>query len=111
MKASLLRVVLGCCLLLISANKHAVPADSDASVKVEVDRAFATIGDRINFRITVIHKPDLTVLEIDPKEVLGDFEIKESANFSHQEKGLILEGKNYVLVNYTLGEYVIVFAF
>ena len=82
-------------------------ADQDISVKVEVDRAFATIGDPINFRVTVSHKPDVTVLELDAKEVLKNFEVKEVTNFSTKEDSNILEGKNYVISNYTLGEYVI----
>ncbi|MBI4394802.1 MAG: hypothetical protein HY583_01255 [Candidatus Omnitrophica bacterium] len=99
--------ILWCLMLMIGTSKNAVCAESSVSAKVEVDRAFATIGDRINFRVTVTHKPELTILEIDPTEVLRDFEIKESNSFSYKEKDKISEGKNYVLVNYTLGEYVI----
>lgn len=82
-------------------------AESEVSVKVEVDRAFATIGDRINFRVTVAHRPGGAVLELEAREVLGDFEIKEATDFSSQENGKILEGKNYVITSYSLGEYVI----
>jgi hypothetical protein len=82
-------------------------AESEVTAKVEVDRAFATIGDPINFRITVTHNPDVTVLDIDPKEVLSDFEIKEVTDFSTKEEGKIIKGKNYVIINYALGEYVI----
>ncbi len=82
-------------------------ADQDISIKVEVDRAFATIGDPINFRATVTHTPDTVILELDAKEVLSDFEIKEVKSFTTQENGKTLEGKNYVITNYTLGEYVI----
>ena len=82
-------------------------AEPDVSVKVEVDRAFATIGDPINFRITATHAPEISVLEMNPSGVLSDFEIKESTNFSQKEGGKILEGHNYVITTYTLGEYVV----
>lgn len=98
-------LVLFCLLLIPPASKGF--AESDISSKVEVDRAFATIGDRINFRVTIIHKPDVTILELDARPVLDDFEIKEATNFSHEENEKIFEGKNYVLTNYALGEYVI----
>lgn len=81
--------------------------ESEVSVKVEADRAFATIGDRINFRVTAIHKSDITVLEINARDVLGDFEIKDVTDFSTRENSVIREGKNYVITTYQLGEFVI----
>ncbi len=98
-------LVLFLCFLAVSVPQAS--ADQDISAKVEVDRAFATIGDLINFRVTVTHKPEISILELEAKEVLSNFEIKETKNFSTQENGKILEGKNYVITNYTLGEYVI----
>ncbi len=98
--------ILFLCVATMALSKNAY-ADQGISIKVEVDRAFATIGDRINFRVTVTHKPDVSVLELDAKEVLSDFEVKEVKSFSAQEDGKTLEGKNYVITNYTLGEYVI----
>ena len=97
-------ILLFCFLVAVPAIGRAA---QDISVKVEVDRAFATIGDLINFRVTVSHKPDIVILELDPKEVLRDFEIKEIKDLSAQEGGNTLEGKNYVIANYALGEYVI----
>lgn len=82
-------------------------AAKDISVKVEVDKAFATIGDQINFRVTIQHHPDIMVLEADATPALSDFEIKKTTDFSTQEKDLISEGKNYVITTYSLGEYVI----
>ncbi|HLD56439.1 MAG TPA: hypothetical protein VJA00_02350 [Candidatus Omnitrophota bacterium] len=82
-------------------------ANAEVSVKVEVDRAFATIGDQINFRVTATHEPGVTVLGINPGSALADFEIKQATDFSTQEKDQILEGKNFVITNYELGEYMI----
>lgn len=81
-------------------------AADDISVKVEVDKAFATIGDEINLRVSVSHHPDIQVLQI-TAENLSDFEIKKTTDFSTKENSKILEGKNYVLTTYLLGEYVV----
>ena len=93
--------------LVLTSTLPFALAEPDISAKVEVDRAFATIGDPINFRITVAHAPEINVLEMDPSGVLGDFEIKQATNFSNKENGKVLEGKNYAITTYTLGEYVI----
>lgn len=97
-------LILFCSLLIIPSAGFAEP---DISVKVEVDRAFATIGDQINFRVTTIHKSEVTILELDATPALSDFEIKGATNFSHKEDGKVFEGKNYVITTYVLGEYVI----
>lgn len=82
-------------------------AQDDIAVKVEVDKAFATIGDEINFRVTVHHPPEISLLEIDTENALSDFEIKKVTNFSTREDKIISEGKNYLITTYLLGEYVI----
>ena len=76
-------------------------SEGEISAKVEVDRAFATIGDPIHFRITVRHAKQVTILESDPSRVLVDFEIKEVSDFSYEEKGEVAEGKNYVISSHT----------
>ena len=82
-------------------------AKDDISVKVEVDKAFATIGDEINFRVTTRHHPDIGLLEINAEEALSNFEIKKATDFLIREDDAVLEGKNYVITSYSLGEYVI----
>lgn len=93
--------------LLLLGSFFAVAAADDISVKVEVDKAFATIGDQINFRVTTQHGPNLIVLETNAESALSDFEIKKSTDFSTREGNTVIEGKNYVITTYTLGEYVI----
>ena len=70
------------------------------SVKVEVDKAFATIGDEINFRVTVNRPPEVSLLEIDTGSALSDFEVKKVTNFSIREGNIVSEGKNYVITTY-----------
>ena len=98
-------LTLVCC--IVSGGVPQAKAEGDVVAKVEVDRAFATIGDHINFRITITHKPEVSILELDVGNVLKDFEIKEAKSFSSKEGGKIVEGKNYVITSYNLGEYVI----
>jgi hypothetical protein len=99
--------LIGLATFYIAIGSVPLRAEADLSVKVEVDRAFATIGDEINFRVTAIHEPGVTLLDINPQNALADFEIKKVTDFSTKEKGQILEGKNFVITNYELGEYVI----
>jgi hypothetical protein len=82
-------------------------AEAEVSVKAEVDRAFATIGDQINFRVTTTHEPEETILEINPQNALADFEVKQVTDFSVKEGKQVSEGKNFVITNYDLGDYVI----
>ena len=93
--------------LVFPAHLALAAAEAEISAKVEVDKAFVTIGDLINFRVTVVHAEDITILELNPANVLAEFEIKEVADFSRREDGKRVEGKHYVMTNYTLGEYVI----
>lgn len=86
---------------------HLFAAQDDIFAKVEVDKAFATIGDEINFRVTVRHPPGISLLEINAEDALPDFEIKKVTDFLTQGDGVVSEGKNYVITSYLLGEYVI----
>ena len=90
--------------LLFPSHSHGAEA---VTAKIEVDKAFMTIGDKVNLRVTVIHEEKADVLDINHDDALSDFEIKEVKSFSHQENGEIYEGKNFVITNYTLGEYMI----
>lgn len=94
-------------LWLILSVFSILEAKESISVKAEVDRAFLTIGEKINLRVTVAHDPDIQILGMESTEALSDFELKETKDFRHQEEEMIHEGKNYVLTNYSLGEYVI----
>ena len=94
-------------LLAAAAPVSARAGSSEPSIKADVDQAFITIGDRVHFHLTVSHSPETNVILIDSDTALRDFEIKNVTNFSHQEGGQVHEGKNYVITNYELGEYVI----
>ncbi len=94
-------------LFLLVGHGYVLAAQDDISVKVEVDKAFATIGDEINFRVTAVHPPEMSLLEINAESALTDFEIKKTTDFSTREGNVVTEGKNYLMTSYSLGEYVI----
>jgi len=98
------------CLLvifLLTGSFNLFSAQDNISVKVEVDKAFATIGDEINFRVTTQHSLNITVLELNAESALSDFEIKKATDFSTRENNAVAEGKNYVITTYQLGQFVI----
>ncbi len=80
---------------------------NDISVKVTVDHALMTIGDQVNFQISVVHAPEIEIFQIDTQDALSDFEIKSTKDFSTKKSGEVTEGKNIKLTSFELGEYVI----
>jgi hypothetical protein len=92
--------------LLISASAIWAAA-SDITVKAEVDRAFITIGDEVNFRVTANHDAKIKIIAIDATGALDDFEVKKNTDFSFKEGKRIVEGKNFLITNFSLGEYVV----
>ena len=94
-------------LFLVEASASLVFAASEVSVKAEVDKAFITIGDRVSFKVTVIHGPKTKVIGLDATPALRDFEVKNVQDFSFKDGELLHEGKNYSITSYDLGEYVI----
>lgn len=94
-------------IVTLAVLPSAVGSDPEISAKAEVDQAFITIGDRVHFRVTVVHDPKITILNMDADRALRDFEIKEVTDFSDHMGDQIHEGKNYVITSYELGEYII----
>src|SRR3989338_2851195 len=82
-------------------------ADQEVQVKAEVNNAFITIGDKIEFKVTLIHPAHTRMVDIDTSDALSDFEIKSEKDFSQKEKDLVREGKIFTITNYALGDYVI----
>ncbi len=107
MRRLFLGTVLFCLLSGLGAELSCAGEEADISAKAEVDHAFITIGSEILFRLSITHRPDLTVLDTNAYKALDDFEIKSEKDFSYREGTHIVEGKTYTLTNYELGEYVI----
>ena len=82
--------------------------EADALIlKAEVDKAFVTIGDRIEYRIVITRDPAIQVLDPIAPPSSEAFEIKEAHDFSEKQGKTIVEGRRFILTAYQLGEYVL----
>ena len=89
--------------LLYGASK----SDSEISVKAEVDRAFITIGDPVQYSVTIKHDPNIQVLTaIDPPPA-DLFKIQKIKDIKSKEGKKILEGRQFTLTTFQLGEFIL----
>ncbi|MBI4971443.1 MAG: hypothetical protein HZC17_06355 [Candidatus Omnitrophica bacterium] len=92
-------------LLLIPAVYAAKPS---IIVKASVNKAFMTVGDKVDYKIEIRHDPDVDILTTNPVTKLRDFDIKSTREITPtKEKGYIVEGKIFTITSYSVGEYVI----
>jgi len=96
-----------CLIFVLSAGRLWAAEESPISVKAEVDKAFLTIGERVEYRVTVIHDPSFQILSQIPPPSLDAFEIKEVHDFSEKQGKQIAEGRRFVLTTYELGEFIL----
>lgn len=82
-------------------------AGEEFSLKAEVDKANITIGERVEYRVTVTHDPSLKILTKITPPPTHIFEIKEAHDFSERQGKLLVEGRLFVLTLYELGEYIL----
>lgn len=77
-------------------------------VKASVNKAFMTVGDKIEYKIEIRHDPRVDILTTNPVTKLRDFDIKSTREITpFKEGGYVIEGKIFTLTTYALGEYVI----
>ncbi len=94
--------------LLLSAGAGILWAAQDTvSVKAELDRAFVTIGDRVEFRITVTHDPSVQIVSDFLPPEGGAFEVKEVHDILEKQGKEVVEGRRFVLIGYQLGEFIL----
>ncbi len=80
----------------------------DISVKASVNKAFITVGDKVEYRIEIKRNPQIEILSSLDQKKLKNFEIKSSLDITPRKEGAqVIEGKTYEITSYTLGEYVI----
>ncbi len=78
------------------------------SVNANVDKAMATIGDEINYKITVDFSEKIEVLFPETKEKVGDLTVKDfDVTDIEKEEGWITRELSYVLETYKTGSYII----
>ncbi len=93
---------------IVFSASFAFAMSAPISVKASVDKAFVTVGDKITFKLEIKHNPKIDILSFNPEQKLRDFEIKSKRDIVPFKDGNdVVEGKIYVLTNYTLGDFVI----
>jgi len=92
-------------LILLSPNALA-EGEEKFSVKAEVDKASLTIGERVEYRVTITHDPSIQVLSKVVPAPSDAFEVKEAHDFYEKHGKEIAEGRRFVLTLYDLGEFI-----
>ncbi len=92
--------------LLFSAYAWAA-ADTEISVKAEVNRAEITIGEPLEYTVQVRHGAGVKVLSRVPPPPEDLFKIKKVEDIDRKEGGQMIEGRKYTLTAFQLGEFVI----
>ncbi len=78
------------------------------NVNANVDKARATIGDKINYKITVDFPEGIEVLFPETKEKIGDLAVKDfDVTDIEKEEGRVKREFMYVLATYKAGSYII----
>ena len=93
-------------LILLSPNALA-EGEEKFSVKAEVDKASLTIGERVEYRVTITHDPSIQVLSKVVPAPSDAFEVKEAHDFYEKHGKEIAEGRRFVLTLYDLGEFIL----
>ena len=93
-------------LILLPSPLHA-EEKGFISVKAEVNKGTITIGERIEYRITITHDAAAQILSpIEaPKE--EPFEVKETHDIFEKQGKLTVEGKRFIVTAYELGEFIL----
>ena len=93
-------------LFLISTPSYAEEG-SPIVVKAEVDKATFTIGERVEYRVTISYNPSLQILSSITPPSEDIFEIKEAHDFSEKQGEKIVMGRRFALTTYQLGEFIL----
>lgn len=95
------------CLWAFTGPLRAAEEEAPLSVRSEVNRAFMTVGDLLEYTVLVRHRTNVQILSrISPPS--GDIlKIKEVRDIQTEEDGWILEGRRFVLTTFRLGEFIL----
>jgi len=78
------------------------------NVSANVDKARATIGDKINYKITIDFSENIEVFFPETKDKVGGLAVKDfSVSDIERDKGRITRELRYVLETYKTGSYII----
>ena len=94
-------------LLCVLSVPLAAADDSAFSVKAEVDKGNLTVGEKVEYRVTITHDPSIQITSKVVPPPSDAFEVKEVHDFSEEQGRQIVEGKRFTLTLYELGEYIL----
>lgn len=94
-------------LLLFLSPLLQASEESPISVKAEVDKATLTIGEHVEYRITVTRDPSVEILSPLAPPSFDPFELKEAHDFSEKQGKQRVEGRRFILTTYELGEFIL----
>lgn len=101
-----MRVVLVVAILLFLGPFGLAAGESELSVKAEIDKSVLTVGERVEYKVTVTHDPRIQVIsQFAP--AAGVFDLKEAHDFSEKVGKQIVEGRRFILAAYELGEFIL----
>lgn len=80
---------------------------TDLSVKAQVNRAVITIGDPVEYSVTIRHAPSVQILSTIPPPPSDLFKIKKVQDIQEEDPPYQITGKKYTLTTFRLGEFVL----
>lgn len=91
----------------LASGEEPRPAEPEISLKAEVNKAFITIGDPVEYTVTIRHSPDVQVLSNIPPPGEDFLKIKKVEDIPAAGGPLLVEGRKYTLTAFQLGEFVL----
>lgn len=92
----------------ISLSASTLFAGDTITVRAEINKGFITIGERVLYTVFIRHAPKIRVLSPVEFPNTRDFEVKSSRNITpKKENELVIEGCQFEITAYGLGEFVI----
>ncbi len=96
-----------CLFLLFVRLSYAADDKPSISVKAELDKAFITIGDPVQYTVTIKRSPSVQLLSAIPAPPEDIFKIKKIDEFKKEEEGTLIEGRKMTLTTFRLGEFIL----
>lgn len=82
-------------------------AEGEISVKAQLDKAAITIGDPVQYEVTITKDPDVQVLTNIPAPASDIFRVKKIDDLKSTADGKDVVGKRFTLTAFRLGNFVI----
>ncbi len=93
-------------IILPSFYAHAAE-EPEISVKAELNQAFITIGDPVEYAVTIRHDPSVQILSHIPPPAEDILKIKKIDDVRRKEGSRMVEGKKFTLTAFRLGQFVL----